>query len=93
LITDGRFSGGTRGPCFGHVAPEAAAGGPIALVEEGDSITIDLHQNRMDLDVAQDVLELRRTNLVIKKKSLSGVLSRYAAAVCQADRGAVLKKE
>lgn len=93
LITDGRFSGGTRGPCFGHVAPEAAAGGPIALVEEGDTITIDLFQNRMDLDVAADVLAARRDALKIPKKPLTGVLARYAEAVCQADRGAVLKKE
>ena len=92
LITDGRFSGGTRGPCIGHVAPEAAVGGPIALVEEGDSITIDLFENRIDLDVSSDVLELRKKTLIIPKKNLSGVLRRYAGAVCQADRGAVMKK-
>jgi dihydroxy-acid dehydratase len=92
LITDGRFSGGTRGPCFGHVAPEAAVGGPIGLVEEGDRITIDLSQNRIDLDVSPDVLNERRKSLIIPEKQLTGVLSRYAAAVCQADRGAVLKK-
>lgn len=93
LITDGRFSGGTRGPCFGHVAPEAAVGGPIALVEEGDSITIDLFENRIDLDVAPDVLDERKKSLIVPAKNLSGVLSRYAAAVCQADRGAVMKKK
>jgi dihydroxy-acid dehydratase len=92
LITDGRFSGGTRGPCIGHVAPEATVGGPIGLVEEGDSITIDLFENRIDLDVSSDVLDLRKKTLIIPKKNLSGVLSRYAAAVCQADRGAVMKK-
>ncbi|GAB7016278.1 dihydroxy-acid dehydratase [Methanogenium cariaci] len=92
LITDGRFSGGTRGPCFGHVAPEAAAGGPIALVEEGDTITINLSQNQIDLNVPSEILEERRTSLKHPVKPLSGVLSRYAAMVCQADRGAVLKK-
>ena len=92
LITDGRFSGGTRGPCFGHVAPEAAVGGPIALVEEGDRITTDLTENRIDLDVPLNVLDERRKSFIIPEKNLSGVLSRYAAAVCQADRGAVMKK-
>lgn len=94
LITDGRFSGGTRGgPCFGHVAPEAAAGGPIALVEEGDTITINLSQNQIDLNVPSEILEERRTSLKHPVKPLSGVLSRYAAMVCQADRGAVLKNK
>jgi dihydroxy-acid dehydratase len=67
-------------------------GGPIALVEEGDRITIDLTENRIDLDVSPDLLGERRKSLIIPEKNLSGVLSRYAAAVCQADRGAVMKK-
>src|SRR5438477_5594788 len=60
LITDGRFSGGTRGACIGHVSPEAAAGGPIGLVEPADTIAIDIPNRRLDLDVPEDVLAKRR---------------------------------
>ena len=62
LITDGRFSGGTRGACIGHVSPEAAAGGPIALVEPGDSIEIDISQRSLNLQVGDDELRRRREN-------------------------------
>ncbi|WOF16997.1 dihydroxy-acid dehydratase [Methanoplanus sp. FWC-SCC4] len=91
LVTDGRFSGGTRGPCIGHVAPEAAKGGPIGLVREGDLIDINLFERRLDLDVEPDILDERRKKLIPKEKELSGVLARYARLVGQADSGAVSK--
>jgi dihydroxy-acid dehydratase len=93
LVTDGRFSGGTRGPCIGHVCPEAAAGGPIALVHDGDPIEIDLHERRLDLLLEPGVLERRRNSWKSKDKELSGILARYAKNVAQADRGAVLDGE
>lgn len=91
LITDGRFSGGTRGPCIGHVSPEAAAGGPIGLVWEGDVITIDLYARRIDLDVTSATLESRRAKVKAPQKQISGVLSRYADLVGQANTGAVFR--
>ncbi len=91
LITDGRFSGGTRGPCIGHVAPEAAAGGPIGLVAEGDTIRIDLFSDTVDLVMPEKTLQKRRKDFVVPKKSLTGVLARYASLVEQADKGAVLR--
>ncbi len=92
LVTDGRFSGGTRGPCIGHVTPEAAAGGPIGLVMDGDRIALDLHARTLDLLVDQGELERRKKLWKPKKKQLRGVLARYAEMVGQADRGAVLRK-
>ncbi|MDD1678867.1 MAG: dihydroxy-acid dehydratase [Methanomicrobiales archaeon] len=88
LITDGRFSGGTRGPCIGHVAPEAIAGGPIALVHDGDRIAVDLVKKSVDLCISPDELEQRGTRWKPVRKSLSGVLARYRETVEQADRGA-----
>ncbi|HUU75366.1 MAG TPA: dihydroxy-acid dehydratase [Methanoregulaceae archaeon] len=93
LVTDGRFSGGTRGPCIGHVSPEAAEGGPIGLVKEGDPIAIDLHAGTLDLLVDEKELDRRRKGWIPKKKVLSGVLARYAANVQQADMGAVLGRK
>ncbi|MCU0631680.1 MAG: dihydroxy-acid dehydratase [Methanolinea sp.] len=92
LVTDGRFSGGTRGPCIGHVAPEAAAGGPIGLVRDGDRIAIDLHSRTLDLQVDPGELERRRAHWSPRARPLKGVLARYAAMVGQADRGAVLER-
>ncbi|MDD1664714.1 MAG: dihydroxy-acid dehydratase [Methanomicrobiales archaeon] len=89
LVTDGRFSGGTRGPCIGHVAPEAEIGGPIALVRDGDVITIDLGKKSLDLQVPEKVLKERRRSWKPRKKALAGVLARYAATVEQANLGAV----
>ncbi len=89
LITDGRFSGGTRGPCIGHVAPEAAIGGPIALIEENDRIEIDLYGKRIEMLVDENTLTQRKKKWKPIKKSLSGVLSRYAKTVEQANHGAV----
>jgi dihydroxy-acid dehydratase len=91
LITDGRFSGGTRGPCIGHVAPEAAIGGPIALVSEKDQIEIDLFRKKIDILVDAKTLEQRKKTWKPRTKSLSGVLARYAKTVEQANLGAVQK--
>jgi len=89
LVTDGRFSGGTRGACIGHVAPEAAAGGPIGLVMEGDIIDIDLNADKIDLKVDDRILAERKKNWKPEKKALSGVLARYARTVEQANLGAI----
>ncbi|MCQ1539505.1 dihydroxy-acid dehydratase [Methanocalculus taiwanensis] len=89
LVTDGRFSGGTRGPCIGHVSPEAEAGGPIALVRDGDEIAVDLIAKRLDLNVDDLELDRRRSMWRPKNRSLRGVLARYARTVGQADAGAV----
>lgn len=91
LITDGRFSGASKGPCIGHVSPEAAAGGPIALVEEGDTISIDIQAGSLELDVPADVLAARRAAWQPPApKYTTGVLSRYAKLVTSADKGAYL---
>ena len=90
LITDGRFSGASRGASIGHVSPEAAVGGPIALVEEGDIISINIPENRIELKVDEAVLNERMKNFVPKKKELSGYLKRYAALVSSGASGAIL---
>ena len=90
LLTDGRFSGGTRGLMIGHVAPEAALGGPIALVEEGDMVTIDVDRRALDLDVDTAVLEARRARWTPPEpRYKTGVLAKYAALVSSASTGAV----
>jgi len=90
LITDGRFSGGTHGFCIGHVAPEAVDGGPIALVEEGDRIRIDVRAHTIDLLVDEDVLERRRQALKHPEpRYTKGVLAKYARLATGADQGAV----
>ena len=91
LITDGRFSGASRGESIGHVSPEAALGGPIAFVEEGDIISIDIDNHSLNLKVSDEVLAERKKNWTPKKKEVSGYLARYAALVTSADKGAVLK--
>ncbi len=91
LITDGRFSGASRGASIGHVCPEAAAGGPIGLVQEGDIIAIDINANTINMKVSDEELAKRRENWVPKKKEVSGYLKRYADQVTSADKGAVLK--
>jgi dihydroxy-acid dehydratase len=91
LITDGRFSGGTRGPCLGHVSPEAATGGPIALVRDGDRITIDLPNRRLELHVSDDELARRRAEWQPPEpKVRTGWLARYASLVQPAHTGAIL---
>ena len=91
LITDGRFSGASRGASIGHVSPEAASGGPIALVEEGDSITIDIPAASITLEVPQEELDRRQAALQPREPNItSGWLSRYARMVTSANQGAVL---
>lgn len=89
LITDGRFSGATKGPAIGHVSPEAAAGGPIVLVHEGDIIDIDIDEGTLTLEVSDEELEARRAAWVKPEpKYQVGVLARYAKLVSSADKGA-----
>lgn len=89
LLTDGRFSGATRGASIGHVSPEAAVGGTIALVEDGDTITISIPQRKIQLEVPDDVLASRRAVWRAPEKELSGYLKRYAQHVTSGSRGAV----
>lgn len=94
LITDGRFSGASRGASIGHVAPEAALGGPIALVEEGDIISIDIDANKLELKVSDQVLTERKEKWQpLTPKVTTGYLARYASLVTSADRGAILSSE
>ncbi len=90
LITDGRFSGASRGASIGHVAPEAAMGGPIAFVEEGDIISINIPEYKLELKVDDAELEKRKANWKPVKRELTGYLSRYEKLVTTADKGAVL---
>jgi dihydroxy-acid dehydratase len=91
LITDGRFSGATKGPAIGHVSPEAAAGGPIALVAEGDTIAIDIDAGTLTLVVDDEELARRRAAWVsIPPKVDTGYLARYARMVSSADKGAIV---
>ena len=91
LITDGRFSGATRGPCIGHVAPEAMVGGTIALVEEGDIVNIDIPARKLELEVDEEELAERREKWRPVERELKGYLSRYARLVSGADEGAVFR--
>ena len=91
LITDGRFSGGTRGLCIGHVSPEAAAGGPIALIKNGDTIEIDMYKKTIHLLVSKKILGERRSKLKpFVPKVTKGWLGRYAQHVTSANTGAVM---
>ena len=90
LITDGRFSGATRGACIGHVSPEAASGGPIGVVQEGDIISIDIPACKLELKVSDEELAERLAAFDPKTKELSGYLKRYAALVSSGAKGAVL---
>lgn len=89
LITDGRFSGGTRGPCVGHISPEAAEGGPIGIVKNGDKILIDIPKRNLELLIPKSEYDKRLREFRPKKKKLKGYLKRYSAAVTSADKGAV----
>ena len=92
LLTDGRFSGATRGACIGHISPEAAEGGPIALIQDGDMIEIDIPNNRLNVLVSDEELAERRKNWKsLPPKIQTGYLARYAAMVTSASTGAVLK--
>ena len=92
LITDGRFSGASRGASIGHVSPEAAVGGPIALIKEGDIIAIDIPNMKLDVKVSEEELEARRAKWQSREpKVTSGYLARYASMVTSGNRGAVLE--
>jgi dihydroxy-acid dehydratase len=94
LITDGRFSGGTRGPCVGHISPEAAVGGPIALVAEGDKVRLDIPNRSLELLVSDEVLAVRRANWrAPEPKIKTGWLARYAKVVTSANTGAICTAE
>jgi dihydroxy-acid dehydratase len=94
LITDGRFSGGTRGPCIGHISPEAAEGGPIALVEEGDQIVLDIPSRKLELLVDEETLKQRQAAWQRPEPKIkSGWLSRYAKVVTSAYTGAITTGE
>jgi dihydroxy-acid dehydratase len=93
LVTDGRFSGFTRGPAVGHVAPEAWIGGPLALVKDGDAIGIDIPGRALCLRVSSEELERRRGNWRRPERTLGGCLAKYAAMVSQADTGCVVRPE
>ncbi len=92
LITDGRFSGGTQGAAIGHVSPEAAEGGPIALAREGDTIKIDIPSRKIELDISEEEFEKRRAEWVAPEPKIkTGYLARYARLVTSGAKGAVLK--
>ncbi|MBO5981398.1 MAG: dihydroxy-acid dehydratase [Clostridia bacterium] len=90
LITDGRFSGATRGACIGHVSPEAASGGAIGIVKEGDIISINIPENTLELKISEEEFASRMAAFVPKTKPLSGYLKRYAALVSSGAKGAIL---
>ncbi len=92
LITDGRFSGASRGASIGHISPEAAVGGPIAFVEEGDIISIDIPNYKLDLKVSDEELAKRKENWKPVEKEVSGYLARYREMTTSGNRGAVMKK-
>ena len=92
LITDGRFSGATRGASIGHVSPEAANGGLIAYVKDGDRIAIDIPNYSIALKVSDEEIEKRKAEMPIQKKEVSGYLKRYAAQVSSADKGAIINR-
>ena len=89
LVTDGRFSGSTRGPCIGHVSPEAAEGGPLALVQDGDRIEIDLQEGRLDLQVSEQILQERKKHWKPLRKELKGILKLYAKIAPRSKDGAL----
>ncbi len=91
LITDGRFSGSTRGPAIGHISPEAAAGGPIATVQDGDTITIDIPGRKLTLHLSAEEIQKRLAQVQLPRKPATPALQKYAALVTSADRGAILE--
>ena len=91
LITDGRFSGSTRGPAIGHISPEAAAGGPIAAVQDGDTITIDIPGRKLTLHLSAEEIQKRLAQIQLLRKPATPALQKYAALVTSADRGAILE--
>ena len=92
LITDGRFSGASQGACVGHISPEAMSGGPIALIEDGDMITIDIPNRKIELEISEEELNKRRVHWVQPEPKIkTGYLARYAKLTTSANEGAVLR--
>ena len=91
IVTDGRFSGTNSGCFVGHISPEAAAGGPIAFVQDGDEIFIDVIDKKIELHVSEKELEIRRRAWNYTPKTLSGCLARYAKLAKSADQGGILE--
>ena len=91
LVTDGRFSGGTRGPCIGHVSPEASEGGPIGWVQDGDLIEIDIPNRKLNFLVDDAVLEERKKTVKHIEKSVGGYLKKYRRTVRSANHGAIVE--
>jgi len=92
LLTDGRFSGGSRGAAIGHISPEAAEGGPIAVVQNGDQIEIDIPDKKLNLLIPKEELKKRLSQWKPQKKKLKGYLKRYARIVQSASTGATFKE-
>ena len=93
LITDGRFSGGTRGPCIGHISPEAACGGLIAYLKDGDRISIDIPQRKIEVELDKEEIERRKKEIkILPPKVKTGYLYRYSQMVESASQGAIYKK-
>jgi len=93
LITDGRFSGGTRGPCIGHISPEAAKGGLIAYLKNNDIITIDIPKRKINVKLTEKEIKIRKNTIkILPPKIKSGYLSRYSKMVGSASEGAVLSE-
>jgi dihydroxy-acid dehydratase len=91
LITDGRFSGGTKGPCIGHISPEASAGGPIAILKDNDIIEIDIPKRKIEVKLTKEQIQERFKNWKpLPPKIKTGYLARYSKLVSSADKGAVL---
>jgi len=93
LLTDGRFSGGSRGAAIGHISPEAAEGGPIAVVKDGDMVEIDIPARKLNVLVSDDELKKRLAQWKPPKRELKGYLKRYASLVQSANTGAVFKED
>ena len=94
LITDGRFSGATRGPCIGHVSPEAAVGGTIGLLKDGDIIEIDVPKRKLSVKLSDEELAKRAKSWTPKEPNVnSGYLARYSQLVQSAHKGAILKQD
>ena len=91
LVTDGRFSGATHGPCIGHVSPEAAQGGPIAYVQDGDEIEIDITNRTLKWNVSDEELARRKENWVPLRKPMGPALKKYAEHVKSAAEGAIIE--
>ena len=91
LITDGRFSGGSRGPCIGHISPEAAAGGPIAAIENGDIVSINVKERSIKLELTDDEIQERLSKVKPVERNLKGWLRQYQQLATSADKGGILK--